>query len=467
MSPQNLVWLKMETSDTPMHLGVLATFKIPAKADKDYLSDLATSMREGGEAVAPWNQRLSFSGEGILGSRLLKDDHFSLDHHFRHSALPQPGGEKELGILVSRLHSNPIVRDGPLWELHLIEGIAGRRYAFYLKVHHALIGDVNLLETFMASLSTTARQRDVRPIWTLPLPNKQGEEDEASDDNLAEHGIDTSGANNGIDQFKSVMKPYTFEALKKSAFQLPALSAQFSRNAPRSTLNRKINGQRRFSTFHIELARIQTLADATQSDRKQVLIYLCGTALRRFFKEYNSLPDESLIAMAPVSVSALGDTESVRVLKLLRLPLATDVGDPLSRLEVIKASLNKARQVARTLPTPLSDGYNIVQSINMFSKQLMGVGRFVPKGFNLTISSTDGCDSALFLKGARLETIYPMNHLMQFSALSIDCVNYGGTLNVGVVGARDTLPHLQRIAVYLGTALNELEELVLGDEVVS
>jgi diacylglycerol O-acyltransferase len=451
MSPQNLVWLKMETNDTPMHLGVLATFKIPAKADKDYLSDLATSLREAGDAVAPWNQRLSFSGEGILGSRLVNDDLFSLDHHFRHSALPQPGGEKELGILVSRLHSNPIARDGPLWELHLIEGMARRRYAFYLKVHHALIGDVNLLEIFMASLSTTSWQQDVRPIWTLPLPSKQGD----------------AGTINSIDRFKSAINPYTFDALKNSVFQLRALSAQFSQNAPRSTLNRKINGQRRFSTFHIELARIQALADATQSNRKQILIYLCGTALRRFFKEYNSLPEGSLIAMAPVSASALGDTASVRVLKLLRLPLATDVGDPLSRLDVVKTSVSNALQVARTLPAPLSDGYNIAQSLNIFSKQLMGIGRFVPKGFNLTISSTEGCDSTLFLKGARLETIYPLNHLMQFSALSIDCVNYGGALNVGVVGARDTLPHLQRIVVYLGAALNELEALVLGNEIVS
>jgi diacylglycerol O-acyltransferase len=465
MNPQNFVWLRMETNDTPMHLGVLATFKIPAKADKDYLRDLATSLCETGEAVAPWNQRLSFSGQGILGSRLVKDDLFSLDNHFRHSALPQPGGEKELGILVSRLHSNPIARDGPLWELHLIEGIAGRRYAFYLKVHHALIGDVNLSEIFMASLLTTAKHQDVRPIWTLPLPSKQGEENDAS--SFASRGIDNSDISNSIDRFKSAMKPYTFDTVKNSVFQLQALGAQFLKNAPRSTLNRKINGQRRFATVHIELARIQTLADATQSDRKQILIYLCGTALRRFFKEYNSLPDESLIAMAPVPVSTSGDHESLRVLTMLRLPLATDVGDPLSRLDVVKASLSNARQAARTLPARLSDGYNIAQSLNMFSKQLMGVGRFVPKGFNLTISSTYGCDSALFLKGARLETIFPMNHLMQFSALSIDCVNYGGALNVGVVGARDTLPHLQRIAVYLSTALNELEELVLGNEVVS
>ena len=53
-----------------------------------------------------------------------------------------------------------------------------------------------------------------------------------------------------------------------------------------------------------------------------------------------------------------------------------------------------------------------------------------------------------------------MGQLMQFSALSIDCVSYAGTLNIGFTGARDTLPHLQRMAVYLGKALEDLEELV-------
>jgi diacylglycerol O-acyltransferase len=461
MSSQDFVWLKMETTDTPMHLGVLATFKLPKSANENYLRDLVTSLRQSGDPVAPWNQRLAFYGEGILGSRLVNDEHFDLDSHFRHSALPLPGGEKELGILVSRLHSNPIVRDGPLWELHLIEGIEQRCYALYLKVHHAMVGDGSLLQTFMASFSTSSRQRHLTPIWSLPISNENDDEDllKARDTGIS------SLISDSVDRFKSVIKPYTFDALKNSVFQLPVLSAQFTRSAPRSTLNRKINAQRRFSTFNIEIVRIQRLAEATQSDQKEVLIYLCGTALRRFFKEYNSLPDQSLIALAPVSASAMGDANPFNALKLLQLPLATDIGDPLSRLKMVKKSLTKARKVARTLPVPLSDGYNVLRSIGFFSSQLSGVGRFAPKGFNLMISITDGCDSALYMNGSRLETIYPMNHLMQYSALSIDCVNYGGALNVGVVGARDTLPHLQRIAVYLGTALDELENLVLGDGV--
>jgi hypothetical protein len=64
----------------------------------------------------------------------------------------------------------------------------------------------------------------------------------------------------------------------------------------------------------------------------------------------------------------------------------------------------------------------------------------------------------MYFNGSRLESIYPVSPLMQYSALSIDCVRYAGSLHVGLTGARDTLPHLQRIAVYMGLALRDLEE---------
>ena len=63
-----------------------------------------------------------------------------------------------------------------------------------------------------------------------------------------------------------------------------------------------------------------------------------------------------------------------------------------------------------------------------------------------------------------MDAIYPLGQLMQFSALSINCVSYAGTLNVGFTGARDTLPHLQRIAVYMGKAVADLEQLVFDSE---
>jgi len=84
--------------------------------------------------------------------------------------------------------------------------------------------------------------------------------------------------------------------------------------------------------------------------------------------------------------------------------------------------------------------------------------------FNLKISNTQGSDTPLYFDGARLDAIYPISQLLQYAALSIDCVSYAGTLNIGFTGARDTLPHLQRLAVYLGRALVELEAIVQSTE---
>jgi hypothetical protein len=51
--------------------------------------------------------------------------------------------------------------------------------------------------------------------------------------------------------------------------------------------------------------------------------------------------------------------------------------------------------------------------------------------------------------------------LLHGNALNITCISSAGTLNFGFTGARDTLPHLQRMAIYMGEALEELTGLLL------
>ena len=90
-------------------------------------------------------------------------ENVDLDYHFRHSALPDPGSERELGVLVSRLHSNPMDLSRPLWEYHLIEGIAGRRFAIYTKLHHAMVdgaGSMRLMNLAMDPADSYAP-----PFW--------------------------------------------------------------------------------------------------------------------------------------------------------------------------------------------------------------------------------------------------------------------------------------------------------------
>ena len=117
-----------------MHVGVLAIFYKPRNAAPDYLSKLAARMREHKVSCEPWNMRLTGDGVTALVPRMTEVRDVELGYHFQHSALPEPGGERELGIMVSRLHSPALDRNRPLWEFHLIEGLERDRFAFYVKI---------------------------------------------------------------------------------------------------------------------------------------------------------------------------------------------------------------------------------------------------------------------------------------------------------------------------------------------
>ena len=93
---------------------------------------------------------------------------------------------------------------------------------------------------------------------------------------------------------------------------------------------------------------------------------------------------------------------------------------------------------------------------------MAGLGGHAPIPFNLGISNVPGPTEPLYLNGSRLDALFPLSLLLHGNALNITCVSYAGTLNFGFTGARDNLPHLQRLAVYMGGALEEIEGIVLG-----
>lgn len=118
-------WLAVESEDTPMHVGTMQIFSLPQSAPDTFLRDMVTSMKEAGDVALPWCSKLVWSG--IFGRLLAPywkvDKNIDLDYHVRHSALPNPGGERELGILVSRLHSTPWILPGHSGNATLLRGL--------------------------------------------------------------------------------------------------------------------------------------------------------------------------------------------------------------------------------------------------------------------------------------------------------------------------------------------------------
>jgi hypothetical protein len=64
----------------------------------------------------------------------------------------------------------------------------------------------------------------------------------------------------------------------------------------------------------------------------------------------------------------------------------------------------------------------------------------------------------LYFNGSRLEATYPVSIPIHGMALNVTLQTYADTVNLGFVGCRDRLPHLQRLAVYTGDALAALEK---------
>jgi hypothetical protein len=90
--------------------------------------------------------------------------------------------------------------------------------------------------------------------------------------------------------------------------------------------------------------------------------------------------------------------------------------------------------------------------------QMTGTLSRLPPFFNFVVSNVVLSKQPLYLMGAELEAMYPVSFLFDGYALNITLVGYRDRIALGVLGDRDAIPSLQRLAVYSADALVELEK---------
>lgn len=449
-------WLLTESRRTPMHVGILATFSMPPGADTRYLEDLIDDWRQVRTFAPPFNYVLA--GPGLPRWKVLADDGIDLDYHLRHSAVPSPGGERALGVLVSRLHSQRLDRRYPLWECHVIEGVELGSWSLYLKVHHSQIDGVGGLRLARRMFSVDAEARGLLPPWAVGTsgPDQSGLERPTRKPAPTSAGLDpVRTAKTAVSVLGSLRRTYT-ESLTGSGEVTRAVPFR----APRSVLNGRIHAPRRFATQTYEIDRMKAVAKSADGSLNDVFLAICGGALRRYLTDLDALPEQSLTANVPVSVRREAPEDTVSVgnsITFLYAKLGTDIADPVLRIRAISASTALAKQRLPAASGALMDAYTAVLMGPFLAPAVLGVGGYGLPDANLVISNVPGVAEPRYFNGSRLEAYFPMSLLFHGQALNITGVSNAGTFCIGYTGCRDTLPHLQRIAVYSGEALEELE----------
>ncbi len=220
---------------------------------------------------------------------------------------------------------------------------------------------------------------------------------------------------------------------------------------------RRIRGQRRVATQQFSLARLKALSQAAGCTLNDLVLALAGGALRRFLLDDGLLPDKSLTAGVPVSVRPADDEGAGNAITFIIATMGTDIEDPLERLAAITASTRRAKHHVQGLPRSAMTQYTMLLMAPSIISMLTPLGGRTRPMFNVTVSNVPGPDRPLYFRGARLDAIYPISLIAHGLALNITCQSYADTFNFAFVGCRDTLPHLQKLAVYTADALAELE----------
>jgi WS/DGAT/MGAT family acyltransferase len=457
VSPVDAAWLAIESRDTPMHVGGLFEFTQPPDAPPGYLQDLFARMRAAQAVPPPWNLRLVEAP--LIGSRLpvMREIHdVDLDYHVRHSALPHPGGQRELGVLVSRLHSNELDLHRPLWEVHLIEGLEGNRFAMYTKIHHSLVDGISGVRLIMRALSEDPAAPGTPSFWTVPEGTRPA--------GSSSEGSGALGLPLGLlRESASAAAGLSRAGLDLALAAVDARPLQAPYRGPDSVLGERITGQRRFATQQYELDRVKALARAADCTLNDIVLYLSGTALRHYLTEHAQLPDRPLTAGIPVNLRQADDQSMGTSIAFLIAELGTNVADPRERLRTIARSTDEAKRHLSRLPSEARTSYTLLLNAPYIAGLVLGLGGRAPVPFSLGISNVPGPTEPLYMSGSRLDSLFPLSLLTQGNALNITCVSYAGTLNFGFTGARDTIPHLQRLAIYMGEALEEVEGLLGRD----
>ncbi len=469
LNPLDASWLYTESRSTPMHVGALLPFALPAGAPKDFGRHLMADLKKHPQCAAPWNRRLK---SGLLKMPLhywVDDDRIDLEAHLRHAALPYPGGERELGELVARLHSQPLDLSRPPWECTLIEGLDGGRFAFFVKMHHSLIDGVSGMKLLQRAMPDNAEASlTVPPFWAVGLKAPRKSTKPAATDfserdtNAATFANAAAGAIDALrGQIGSVPQLLlAFGRLMRTKGPADE-SLQMPFGAPSTALNGRVRAKRRFATQQIGIERMKALAAAGGCTLNDLVLATCGGALRRFLDDSGELPEKSLTAGIPVSVRPKDDDSTGNAITFIIATLGTDIDDPIARLSAIRASVQSAKTHVQSLPRQAMTQYTIALMAPTLLTLLTGMGGRTRPMFNVTISNVPGPDKPLYFRGAELLATFPASIVTHGQALNITCQSYAGMMDFGFTGCHANLPHMQRIAVYTGEAFEELERLIL------
>jgi WS/DGAT/MGAT family acyltransferase len=454
-------FLYLETPSLHMHVAMTMVFD-PSTVPGGYSFE---RMKEGIAAripCAPVFRRRLIEVPLRLGHPVWVDDpDFDIDYHVRRAAVPGPGGLRELADLAGDITGRALDRSKPLWEMWIVEGMAGGNIGFIAKMHHSTVDGVSGAELLSVLFDLT------------PEPPPHPEAQLQPVDERIPSGLElvtlaaVARAMRPLEMTRDLVRTgQRVLDVRRVRLGVPGRSprakAALPLSAPRTSFNGAVTRRRSVSLTAIGLDDVKRLKKATGTTVNDVILAVCTGALRRFLLEGDELPDKPLVAVVPVSVRPEIDApRGSNQVSTMFVQLPANLHDPLERLMAIHEGTRGAKEEHNALGADMLLNWAEHATPNVFASAArlytsMRLAEHHRPIANLVISNVPGPDFPLYLGGAVLRSGFPLGPVMDGMGVNITVMSYRSVLYWGIHGCPDTIPRLWNLTAAVPPALDEL-----------
>jgi diacylglycerol O-acyltransferase / wax synthase len=453
LSAVDASFLYLEQPRTPMHVGAVGIFATP-EGGVDY-DRLVETVERRLVTVPRYRQKVRHVPGNLARPVWVDDGDFDIAFHVRRSALPRPGSEAQLAELVARLMSRPLDGDRPLWEMYVVEGLTGGRFAVITKTHQAMVDGIGTVDIGQVLLDPTPEPAEPPDELWMPRP-------EPSDAQLVADAVAEAVARPGevVDTVRHAAQDVVTGAtrLVRAAGALVGTVVAGGRLAPGSPLGVAVSTQRRFAVARGELDAYRAVRTAHGCTVNDVVLAVVAGALRAWLLSRGEpvTATRRVRALVPLWVRpGHGAEPDGRVVSTL-VDLPVGEPSPTLRLQHVAHAMREHTAGGRSVRAgslARLGGHTPPTLHALGARAVSGISRRI---FNLVVTNVPGPQVPLYAAGARMLEMFPVVPLVAGQGLAIGITSYDGGVFYGLNGDRDALPDIDVLAQTLDEALDEL-----------
>jgi len=469
LSGQDAMFLHAELEGLPQHIGGVSIYDQSSVDGGKVRFKQILAMLEDRVHLSPiFRRKLVFVPYNLGRPYWAEDTDFDMEYHVRHIALPKPGDWRQLCILTARIHSQPLRRDKPLWEMYVIEGLNNVQgcpagcFAILLKVHHCAMDGATGTQfmNIVHDLTPETKHYGDSAPWIVERPSRARMLGRAYADAWRKPGqvVDMlREAGPALLRIRRGRRDDDFHSLddkQKTRFQ-----GRISRH--------RVVEARKFDFEEIRAIK-NTQPGTTVND---VMLTIVSGALRKYLESKNELPQHTLVSGCPIDVrSAEERAAGGNMVGFMTVALCSDIADPLQRLKAVHQEAVNAKSYAEALGPRFAVDLADVMPGNVLS---LAIRTAAATGlaeastiFNTIVTNVPGPPVQLYMCGAELIDTISLGPLLPnvglFHIVFSSVQNKRGSVTLSFTACRDMLPDPGFYADCLQASFVELRDAALA-----